>query len=94
VSVQIQKSGSVCSHAKEEGVSEIHLAGKTGQEIPAGRENGENAGQNQDAQQVRILSNQGQEEENEKEKKNNHPAGEDEYVPLKNGIKLSQIETQ
>ena len=92
--MQVQKSGGVGSHAKEEGVSEIHLAGKTGQEVPAGREDGENAGQDQDAQQVRILGNHGQEEENKKEKKNGNPAGQDEYLPLKNGIKISQVESQ
>ena len=41
-----------------------------------------------------MLSNQGQEEENDKENKNRNPAGEDEYFPLENGVELSQIETQ
>jgi hypothetical protein len=35
---------------------EIDLPGKARQQIPAGGQNGENAGQNQDAQKIRIIA--------------------------------------
>jgi hypothetical protein len=41
-----------------------------------------------------MLSHQGQEEENEKEKKNNDPAGKDQHLPFKDGVKFFQVETQ
>ena len=43
--MQIQQGGHVGPHAEEKGMAEIHLAGKSGQEIPTGGEDGENAGQ-------------------------------------------------
>jgi hypothetical protein len=63
-------------------VSKIHLAGEAAKEIPAGREDGENAGQNQDAQQVGVLGNEGQKKENQKEKKN-RISWKDEHLFLK-----------
>ena len=88
VGMQIQQGGSIGPHSKEKGVPKIHLTGKTGQEIPTGGQDGENVGQNQDAQQVRVLCNNRQKEQNQKEKKDDNPAGEYEYFSSENGVKL------
>jgi len=92
--MQIQKGGGVSPHAKEKGVPKIYLAGKTGQEIPACSQNGEDAGQYQNAKQVRILGNNGQKEQNDKEKENNNPAWQDKDFSFEQDIDLSKINTQ
>jgi hypothetical protein len=92
--MQIQQGGSIGPHSKEKGVPKIHLTGKTGQEIPTGGQDGENVGQNQDAQQVRVLSDNRQKEQNQKEKKDGNPAGEYEYFSSEDGVKLSQVEAR
>ena len=52
--MDIQEGGSIGPHAEEEGMAEIHLAGETGQKVPTGGQNGKDAGQNEDADQIRI----------------------------------------
>ena len=92
--MQIQKGGGVSPHTKEKGMPKIYLASKTGQEIPTGREDGKDAGQDQDAQQIRVLGKNRQKEQNKKEKENKNPAGQDEHLPFNNIVKPSQIETK
>ncbi len=89
--MQIQQGSSIAPHSKEKGVPKIHLAGKTGQEIPTGCKNRKDACQDEDTEQVRVLCNNGQKEEDQKEKEDDNPAWEDEHLTLKDGVKLFQI---
>ncbi len=43
VKMQIQQSRTVCAHTEKKGVAEIHLAGKAGEQIPAGGQYGKDA---------------------------------------------------
>jgi hypothetical protein len=51
----VEKSGTIGSHSKEEGMSEIHLTGETGKQIPARREYGKDTGEREDAQEIGIF---------------------------------------
>jgi hypothetical protein len=57
-------------------MTKIHLTGETGQQVPAGRKNGEYTGQNQNSQQIRIVGDKGQHQQRNKEKQHNHPTGQ------------------
>jgi len=92
--MQIQKGGCVGPHTKEKCVPEVYLAGKTRQQIPTCSQNSKDAGQYQDAKQVRILGKNGQKEQNDKEKESNYPAWQDKDFSLEQGIELSKIDTQ
>jgi len=92
--VKIQEGRGVRPHPKEKGVAEIHLAGKTGQEIPTGCKNRKDACQDEDTEQIRVLCYYGQKKEGQKEKEDDNPAWENEHLTPKDGVKLFQIKTK
>ena len=49
MSILIQHGGCIRSNTEKKSVPKVHLAGKAGQKVPAGCQNGKDAGQNQDA---------------------------------------------
>ena len=60
-------------------MSEVHLAGKTGKQIPARRQYGKDTGEGDDAQEVRIFGKQGQEKQKEKEKHDGYTGWENKH---------------
>ena len=56
--MDIQQGGGVGPDPEEKGVAEIHLTGEAGQEVPARGQDGKDAGQNDHADQIRILADQ------------------------------------
>jgi hypothetical protein len=87
----IEQSCTVSSHSKEEGMSEIHLAGKAGKQIPARSQNGKDTGQSEDAQKVGIFGKHRQEEEEEEKEYDNDPGGKDKHFVFEYGKQLSQV---
>jgi hypothetical protein len=91
MSVPIEQSRDVGPHSKEKGVSEIHLAGKTREQIPARRQYGEDTGESQDAHEIGIFGEHGQEKKKEKKKDHSDPGWEDDHLIFEHGEQLPQV---
>jgi hypothetical protein len=89
--VQIEQSSTVGSHSKEEGVPEIHLAGKAGKQIPARSKYRKDTGESEDAQEVSIFSKHWQEEQKEKKQDDDHTGWENKHFVSEYGKQLSQV---
>ena len=87
----IEQSCTVSSHSKEEGMSEIHLAGKAGKQIPARSKYGKDTGESEDAQEVGIFGKQRQEKQKEKKEHDHDTGGEDKHFVFEYGKQPSQV---
>jgi hypothetical protein len=87
----IEQSCGIGAHSKEEGMSKIHLAGKTGKQIPTRGQYGKDTGESEDAQEVRILGKHRQEEKKEEKEYDDDPGRKDKDFVFKHGEKLSQV---
>ena len=87
----IEQGCAVGPHSKEEGMSEIHLACKTGKQIPARSEDGKDTGESEDAQEVGIFGKHRQEEQKEKKQNDNDTGGENKHFVFEYGKQLSQV---
>jgi hypothetical protein len=90
--VTIEQCRAVGPCSKEEGVSEIHLACIAGKQIPARSKYGKDAGQSEDAEEIGVLSQQGQEKQKDKKKHGNDPRRENNHFVLEHGKEFSKIE--
>jgi hypothetical protein len=72
-------------------MSEIHLAGKAGKQIPARSQYGKDTGESEDAQEVRIFRKYRQEEKKEKKEHDDDPGRENKYFVLEYRKQLSQV---
>jgi hypothetical protein len=70
---------------------EVHLAGKAGKQIPTRSQYGINTGENEDAEDVRILGKQWQKEQKKKKEPHGDTGWENKYFVLDYGKQLSQI---
>jgi hypothetical protein len=70
---------------------EVHLAGKTGKQIPARSQYGKDTGENEDAQEVGIFGKQWQEEQKEKKEHDDDTGWENEHFVSDYGKQLSQV---
>ena len=61
-------------------MAEIHLARESGKQIPTGRQDGKDAGQNDDPDNVRILMDQRESEQGDEKKTDDDPAREDQHL--------------
>jgi hypothetical protein len=73
-------------------MSEIHLAGIAGKQIPARSKYGKDTGESEDTQEIGVLSQEGQEEQKEKKEHDNDPGRENKHFFLENGKQLSEVE--
>jgi hypothetical protein len=89
--VQIEQSCTVGPHSKEEGMSEIHLAGKARKQIPARSQYGKDTGESKDAQEVGIFGKHGQEEKKKKKEYDNDTGWENKHFVSEHGKQLSQV---
>jgi hypothetical protein len=72
-------------------MSEIHLAGKPGKQIPARSQYGKDTGESENAQEVGIFGKQRQDEQKEKKEQGNDPGWENKNFVFKYGKQLSQV---
>jgi hypothetical protein len=72
-------------------MSEIHLAGKAGKQIPARSKYGKDTGESENAQEVGIFGKQRQDEQKEKKEQGNDPGWENKNFVFKYGKQLSQV---
>jgi hypothetical protein len=87
----VEQSCTIGSHSKKEGMSEIHLTGETGKQIPTRRQYGKDTGEREDTQEISIFGKHGQEEQNEKKENNNDPGRENKHFIFEYGKQLSKI---
>lgn len=73
-------------------MSEIHLAGETGKQIPACGQYGKDAGERKDAEEVRVFGKQRQKEEKEKEECDNDTGREHKSFVFNDGKQFFQVE--
>ena len=89
--MQIEQSCTIGPHPKEEGMSEIHLAGKAGKQIPTRSKYGKDTGESEDAQEVGIFGKHRQEEQKDKKEHEDNPGWENKYFVFEYGKQLSQV---
>jgi hypothetical protein len=70
---------------------EIHLAGKTGKQIPAGSQYGKDAGESEDTQEIDIFGKNWQEEHKEKKEHNDDTGWENKHFIFEHREQLSQV---
>jgi hypothetical protein len=72
-------------------MSETHLAGITGKQIPARSKDGKDTGENKDAQEVGIVAHHRQEEQYQDKDYDGDTGGENEHFVFDDGKQLSQV---
>ena len=87
----VEESGTIGSHSKKEGMSEINLTGETGKQIPTRSQYGEDTGEGEDAQDIGIFGEHGQEEKEKEKNDDNDPGRENKHFVFEYGKKLSKI---
>jgi hypothetical protein len=87
----VEESGTIGSHSKKEGMSEIHLTRETRKQIPTRCKYSENTGEREDAQDIGIFGEHGQEEKEKEKNDDSDPGGENKHFVFENGKQLSQI---
>jgi len=91
IRIPIKQSCNIGPYSKEEGMSEVHLAGKAGKEIPTCSKYGKDTGESEDAQKVGIFGKYGQEEEKDKKQDDNDTGWENKHFVFEYGKQLSQV---
>jgi len=72
-------------------MSEVHLAGETGKQIPTRSKYGKDTGESEDAQKVGIFGKYGQEEEKDKKQDDNDTGWENKHFVFEYGKQHSQV---